>query len=83
VKHAHATRVDVLLENRDGSVTLVIEDDGIGFDPADVRIDATGIGLMGMRERAALIGGNTLVESSPGKGTTVFLRCPTAECGSV
>jgi two-component system, chemotaxis family, CheB/CheR fusion protein len=80
MKHAHATRVDVLLENRDGSVTLVIEDDGVGFDPADASIDARGIGLMGMRERAALIGGNAQVESSPGKGTTVFLRCPVRDC---
>jgi two-component system CheB/CheR fusion protein len=80
LKHAHASRVDVLLEARDGSIVLVIEDDGVGFDPADPTVHGRGIGLMGIRERAALIGGTAEVESAPGKGTTVFLRCPFEEC---
>ena len=82
LKHAHASRVDVLLEARDGSVVLVIEDDGIGFDPADPEVLAKGIGLMGLRERAALIGGTVQVESAPARGTTVFLRCPIDQSGA-
>jgi two-component system, chemotaxis family, CheB/CheR fusion protein len=74
VKHAHATRVDVLLETRDGTVTLVIEDDGVGFDVNDRAVRESGIGLIGMRERAALVSGTLEIESSPGHGTSVFLR---------
>ena len=75
VKHAHATRVDVVLEGQRGIVTLVIEDDGIGFEPSAVD-KATGIGLLGMHERAALVGATLQVESATGKGTTIYLRCP-------
>jgi PAS domain S-box-containing protein len=74
-KHAHASRVDVLLEVRDGSLALVVEDDGIGFDPA-ASDRAQGIGLLGMRERAALIGATLEIKSSPGSGTSVLLRAP-------
>ena len=76
MKHAHATRVDVLIEARDGSVVLVVEDNGVGFDPADREVHARGIGLIGIHERAELIGGTAQVESTPGHGTTVYLRCP-------
>jgi two-component system sensor histidine kinase DegS len=76
MKHAHASRVDVLLEKRDDSVVLVVEDDGLGFDPADRRIQDRGIGLVGMRERAALVDASLQVESNPGDGTSVFLRRP-------
>ena len=74
VKHAHASRVDVILEQRDGAVVLLIEDDGVGFDPADGDLTARGIGIAGMRERAALCGATLDIESSVGEGTTVFLR---------
>jgi PAS domain S-box-containing protein len=76
VKHAHATRVDVILETRDGTVSLVIEDDGVGFEQADPRLGARGIGLASMSERAALSGATLQIESTAGKGTTVFLRRP-------
>ena len=76
VKHGHATRVDVVLEGRRDSVALVIEDDGVGFDPAAADKSATGIGLMGMRERATLIDATLEIESSPGKGSTIYLRLP-------
>ncbi len=74
---AHA--VDLLTVDRrrlrDGSLVLVVEDDGIGFDPASVE-HAHGIGLLGMRERAALVGASLEIESTPGNGTSVFLRYP-------
>jgi signal transduction histidine kinase len=78
VKHAHASRVDVLLEARDGSVVLVIEDDGVGFDPADKDVREKGIGIIGMQERAALVGAALEVESKVGQGTSIFLRAPAA-----
>ena len=74
-KHARATRVDVILERQADSVLLIVEDDGVGFD-AD-RKKATpeqGFGLLGMQERAALVGATVEIESTAGKGTTVFLR---------
>ena len=52
----------------------MIEDDGAGFDPRDVRED--GVGLLGMRERLALLDGRLEVESRPGAGTTVVAEVP-------
>jgi two-component system, chemotaxis family, CheB/CheR fusion protein len=74
-KHAHASRVDVVLASTGGKVVLVIEDDGVGFDPSD-ETAARGFGFAGMRERAALVGATLEIESAPGDGTSVFLRCP-------
>jgi signal transduction histidine kinase len=78
-KHTKATCVDLILELRDGEVVLIVEDDGQGFDPAHVEAEHgeyKGLGLVGMRERAALIGGALQVESSRGHGTAVFMRVP-------
>jgi two-component system CheB/CheR fusion protein len=73
-KHAHATRVDVMLETRGDAVVLVVEDDGVGFDTENRELAEHGIGLAGMNERAALIGATLQVESTPGQGTSVYLR---------
>jgi two-component system, chemotaxis family, CheB/CheR fusion protein len=73
-KHAHASRVDVILETRDSSVVLMVEDDGIGFEPSAAETRESGIGLIGMRERAGLIGADLQIESAPGEGTSIFLR---------
>jgi two-component system, chemotaxis family, CheB/CheR fusion protein len=73
-KHAHATRADVVLSSSDGQVVLVVEDDGVGFDPTDVATLAHGVGLASMRERATLVGAALQIESAPGRGTSVFLR---------
>lgn len=77
-KHAGAASVDILLERRDHHAVLIVEDDGLGFDPDGVEADGEehGMGLIGMRERAALVGGTVEVESTPGNGTTVFVRVP-------
>ena len=82
VRHGRPGRVDILLEARGPSLVLIIEDDGIGFDVAEPARKAGGIGIAGMRERAALIGGHLLVESMPDHGTTVFLTCPIDEGGA-
>jgi two-component system, chemotaxis family, CheB/CheR fusion protein len=79
VKHAHATRVGVVLEGRADAVVLMVEDDGVGFDASAGDLTPTGIGLVGMFERASLIGARLQVESHPGSGTTVFLRCPVSD----
>ena len=55
-------------------MTAVIEDDGVGFD-ADA-VPKGRLGLVGMRERVALVGGELEVESEPGAGTTVYVRIP-------
>ncbi len=72
-KHSNGDRVEIILERRDHEVVLVIEDNGRGFDS---KVRSRGMGLAGMRERAALIGGKLELESAPGKGTTVFVRVP-------
>lgn len=75
-KHAGASRVGVLLERRNQQVVLVVEDDGAGFGPEAMMQDSRdgGMGIAGMQERAALIGGSLDIETAPGKGTTVFAR---------
>jgi signal transduction histidine kinase len=80
LKHAQATRVSVSLERRLNRLQLVIEDNGRGIEPAVARTPPDGkFGLIGMRERAALLGGTVEIESSRGRGTTIFVRVPLAE----
>jgi signal transduction histidine kinase len=74
VKHAGARQVSILLVRRGGNVTAVIEDDGRGFDAETVHED--GLGLLGMRERVALLEGRLLVESAPESGTTLVAEVP-------
>jgi two-component system CheB/CheR fusion protein len=81
-KHAGASQVNVIFEVRAREVTLIVEDDGRGFDPDAVSAEgAPRLGLGGMRERARLVGGTLEIESAPGRGTTVFARIPLASIG--
>jgi signal transduction histidine kinase len=73
IRHAQATRVDVVLTVRDGKLIVLVEDDGIGFDPNSASSDDH-LGLFGIRERTEMIGGTLVVESEPGKGTTIMLE---------
>ena len=84
-KHARAARADVLLERRDRQVVMIIEDDGVGFDPTATlrQSDDRGLGVIGMHERAALAGGTLDIESEVGKGTTIFVRVPLTDGGEV
>ena len=77
-KHARATRVAVILEQRDQRAVLVIEDNGRGFDlpRANTESREQQLGLGGMHERAALVSGTTDIESAPGRGTTVIVQIP-------
>jgi two-component system, NarL family, sensor histidine kinase DegS len=74
VKHANAGSVSVSVARRAAAVVAVIEDDGAGFEPAVVR--EGGVGLLGMRERLALIDGRLEIESRPGAGATVVAEVP-------
>jgi PAS domain S-box-containing protein len=75
VRHAQATRVDVLLERRGDKLVVLVEDNGVGFDPATV-YESGRLGVFGMRERTEMLGGTLTVESSPGAGTTLLLEIP-------
>lgn len=78
-RHAKATHVSVAVSRHGGFATVAVEDNGVGFDP-EAAPPAGRLGLIGMRERAALAGGTLDVESSPG-GTTVLARFRLAERG--
>lgn len=72
-KHAHASRIGVLLEEDERGYLASIDDDGRGFDVDSVHPQSGHLGLPSMRERAEMAGGWLLIESTPGAGTTV--RC--------
>jgi len=79
VRHARARGVSVLLERRGSRAILVVEDDGVGFAVGAVRhlrAPAGVLGILGMEERALLVGGSLTIESSPGNGTAVFVEVP-------
>ncbi|MDM7921131.1 MAG: PAS domain S-box protein [Pyrinomonadaceae bacterium] len=79
VKHAEATRVEVLFERTGNSAVLIVEDNGIGFDngtPRPASHSPGGLGLSGMRERTELIGGSLEIDTEPGLGTSIHVRIP-------
>lgn len=73
LRHAGATRLKVRLGGDDRELDLSVEDDGRGFDPEKLREAGPGfhLGILGMRERAELVGGTVHVDSAPGRGTFV------------
>ena len=74
-KHAAPKAVSILVHRNLTEVRLVVEDDGKGFDDSEV-LSESQLGLVGMRERAQLVGGSMTLESSPGHGTTICIRVP-------
>jgi signal transduction histidine kinase len=76
-KHAAARRADVWLEYRADRVELRIDDDGRGFDVTASRRAGKHLGMLGMSERAQLVGGRLDVISRPGQGTSIVVRVPT------
>ncbi|HEY9463554.1 MAG TPA: PAS domain S-box protein [Vicinamibacterales bacterium] len=82
-KHAHARQVEIILERRTDQVLLIVEDDGVGFEPVGMDRQRRGFGLLGMQERAALVGATIQIESAPGEGTTIFVRTPTMPVSAV
>lgn len=81
-RHSGATRAGVVVERRRGHVVAIIEDNGCGFDASAAAttppagVERAGLGLLGIRERAALLGGKVEIESTAGAGTTLFVRIP-------
>lgn len=81
LKHANARCASILLERRGDRVHAIVEDDGDGFDVEAMMASTDAqcrLGLFGMQERVALVGGTLEIESTPGAGTAVFARIPLA-----
>jgi PAS domain S-box-containing protein len=81
-KHARAKTVRLRIASNDGIITLKVQDDGRGFDPAileEGKADRRGIGLSSLRERAAALGGACEVFSKPGHGTAITVRVPVSK----
>jgi len=78
-KHAGARNVRMTFDCRDGVVGIDVQDDGLGFDLAEVARSTDqrrGLGLVGMQERIGLLGGQISVTSTPGEGTHISMRVP-------
>jgi two-component system sensor histidine kinase UhpB len=78
-RHAQAKQVEIQLDREGDHVTLRITDDGCGFNLDEMRTRALAgdsIGVLGMQERATLVGGELTIESVPGQGSTVQFRAP-------
>jgi signal transduction histidine kinase len=81
-KHAAASYVSVLLERRGDHFILIAEDNGVGFRVSNDQAPdqpGGGLGLIGMHERAALIGAEIEIESAPGNGTTIYIKVPASD----
>lgn len=74
-RHAHATKVKINLEENDGSAILEVADNGRGIRQSNL-FDPKSLGLLGMRERALLLGGEVSIRRNDGEGTTVTVRIP-------
>jgi PAS domain S-box-containing protein len=74
-KHAQAAHADIAIERDDAALVVRIEDDGVGFSPQAPR-KPNSFGLLGLRERASLLGGEVMIDSAPGEGTIVEVRLP-------
>ncbi len=83
-KHSGASEVRVLARGEDGQLMVKIEDDGRGFEAEADRTPggAGGLGLLGMRERATILGGSFTVDSVPGRGARLKLSLPLPEAGA-
>jgi signal transduction histidine kinase len=76
VRHANATQIDVDLGGENGNLRLQVHDNGRGFDVESVQAKAVGLGLIGIKERAAIVDARAKIISSPNKGTTVEVSLP-------
>jgi signal transduction histidine kinase len=75
-RHAEATNVDLLIERSATCIRAVVEDNGKGFAQGDARRAREGLGIVGIHERAALLHGQAMVDSSPDSGTTLTVTLP-------
>jgi len=72
-KHAQANNVNVVIEFRKEIMSVIIEDDGIGFDAAE-NVGSESFGLVGMRERIKLLNGELVIKSQAGVGTKIMIK---------
>ena len=80
VRHARATRAEIRLQEEEGALKLVVSDNGTGFDVDEARSRPTAsVGLFGMAERVALVGGTIDMQSRKGAGTRIEVRVPVRE----
>jgi PAS domain S-box-containing protein len=77
-KHSNAKSILVVLEGSAAKLSLLISDDGVGFDLEEAKL-AAGLGLISMRERVHMAGGEFKITSKPGEGTCITARVPLAE----
>jgi signal transduction histidine kinase len=82
-KHSGASACHIRLERLESDLVISIDDEGAGFDPAETHADRRGLGLVGMRERAALLAGHVALDSGRGAGTRVTARLPLAHVDNV
>lgn len=78
LRHSGTDRARVTIWVEDGRVAALVEDEGRGFRAAKASTDGAGLGLVGMQERAVMLGGRVLVDSTPGEGTRVRIELPTS-----
>ena len=76
LRHARPEQVTVALAQDNGTLTVEVHDDGIGFEPSNTELRSRHLGLTSMEERARELGGRLQIHSSPGAGTTVRLEVP-------
>jgi two-component system CheB/CheR fusion protein len=76
VKHAEVAEARVALEEEEDDLKLVVEDEGIGFDPSDIGDRDGGFGLVSVRERIQMIGGALEIDAAPGEGTCITITVP-------
>ena len=78
MKHAQASVITLQIVRSADELTVMVEDNGVGFDPVAVRAQA-GIGLANIETRLAYLGGQAYFDAAPGRGTVVTLTVPLAE----
>jgi len=78
LRHSGAGGARVVVEVEEGVVTAEVEDDGRGFNPAHMSDKGAGLGLVGMQERALMMGGRVTVDSTPGQGTRIRIEVPSS-----
>jgi signal transduction histidine kinase len=76
IKHAHATEATLHLTHHEDSLNIMVEDNGVGFNPSQVTKTNAGMGISSIDKRVSHLGGSMTIESEPNKGTTVIIDIP-------
>jgi signal transduction histidine kinase len=76
IKHARATMLHINIIKKNKSIFLQTKDDGIGFNYSEKSLEAKGVGLLSLQSRAQLLGGQLVVHTQPGSGTTFEIEIP-------